>query len=119
MPAEVHAVDAADDCVQEALVEALTAWRAGLRDNPVGWLHTVARNRAVDRLRRAASAERRTLGAGHELQLRSVNGGGEQEGGLVVDDGTVPDEHLRLMLLCCHPALDRDAQVRPTRSCTP
>ncbi|NQX28265.1 sigma-70 family RNA polymerase sigma factor [Microbacteriaceae bacterium VKM Ac-2854] len=108
-------VDLADDVVQEALIEALTAWRAGVPDNPAAWLLTVARNRAIDRIRRAASAERRTLAAAPELYVHSVDPADEsEEEVMVVDEGEVPDERLRLMLLCCHPALDPGAQVALT-----
>ena len=52
-------VDLADDCVQDALVQAVESWPAdGIPDNPGGWLYRVASNRAIDRLRRGASAER-------------------------------------------------------------
>lgn len=108
-------VDLADECVQDALVEALTAWRSGVPDNPGAWLLTVARNRAIDRIRRAASAERRILAAAPELYVHSVDPADEPEDDpMIVDNGAVPDERLRLMLLCCHPALDRDAQVALT-----
>jgi RNA polymerase sigma-70 factor (ECF subfamily) len=112
-------VDLADESVQEALVEALTAWQERVPDNPGGWLLTVARNRAIDRMRRAASARRRTLAAARDLYVHAVDPAGEdavdEEGpGMIVDEGTVPDERLRLILLCCHPALDRDTQVALT-----
>ncbi len=104
-------LDLADEAVQDALVEAAENWpRAGVPDNPAGWLMTVARNRAIDRIRRAASARRRTLEAAQELTREPE----EPEEDMIVDEGSVGDEHLRLMLLCCHPALDRDAQVALT-----
>lgn len=112
-------VDLADEAVQEALIEALTAWRTGIPDNPGGWLLTVARNRAIDRLRRARSAERRTLSAAPELSAQAVVPSSwavdaEDEDEMIIDSGNVPDERLRLVLLCCHPALDRDAQIALT-----
>jgi len=106
-------LDLAHDAVQDALAEAVEHWPVdGVPDNPAGWLYTVARNRAIDLVRRAASAERRTLAAAPDILARSEP---DEEGDeLVVDDAEVGDEHLRLVLLCCHPALDRDTQVALT-----
>lgn len=109
-------LDAADDAVQDALVEALN-WTA-VPDNPAGWLYTVARNRAIDRIRREAVARRRAFDAGADLAVLrpSVHDPyeTEEEDDMIVDRSEVGDEQLRLMLLCCHPALSRDAQVALT-----
>jgi RNA polymerase sigma-70 factor (ECF subfamily) len=95
----------AEDCAQEALASALEKWPAdGVPDNPGGWLMTVARNRALDVLRRA-SVERRKL---QELALLSVADTDTQEAGDVVDD------RLRLIFTCCHPALALEARVALT-----
>lgn len=113
-------LDLADEVVHEALVEALTAWRTELPQNRAAWLMTVARNRAIDRLRREAAARRRLLAAAPELVgpdaglTGSPQDRDDEEEPLILDDGTVPDERLRLILLCAHPALDRDAQVALT-----
>jgi RNA polymerase sigma-70 factor (ECF subfamily) len=101
-------LDLADESVQDALVEALS-WTV-VPDNPAAWLYTVARNRAVDRLRRQDVERRRLAAAAPELVLTPQ----EEEPDMVVDHSEVGDEHLRLVLLCCHPALDRDAQVALT-----
>ena len=111
-------LDVADDAVQDALIEALS-WTAP-PDNPAAWLYTVARNRAIDRIRREASARRRTLAAGADLAVLHSQGADdpsapeEREEELVIDDCNVGDEQLRLMLLCCHPALARETQVALT-----
>ncbi len=64
-------LDLADESVQDALVEAVEAWgRNGIPENPPAWLHTVAKNKAIDRLRRAASARRRLLAAAPDLTAR-------------------------------------------------
>ncbi len=106
-------LDLADEAVQDALVDAARTWpERGVPDNPAAWLHTVARRKALDRLRRAASAQRR-LEAGRwavDDEPSTDRGGAE----LVVEEGTVEDERLRLLLLCCHPALDPAAQVALT-----
>ena len=61
-------LDLADEAVQDALAEATLSWtERGIPDNPAGWLMTVARNKAIDRLRRATSARRRTLASAPEL----------------------------------------------------
>ncbi|CAO1653082.1 RNA polymerase ECF family sigma subunit [Salinibacterium sp. NYA9b] len=116
-------LDVADDAVQDALVEALN-W-GSVPDNPAAWLYTVARNRAVDRVRREAAAARRLARAAPDLvQAAERNGASGGHGGLGGNQEEVPemiddahysgDEHLRLLLLCCHPALSRDTQVALT-----
>ena len=104
-------LDLADESVQDALVQAVETWRAnGIPANPPGWLYTVAHNRAIDRLRRAAASARRLASSAHEL-TREPEGPEEVP---IVEHTEVGDEQLRLMLLCCHPALDRDTQVALT-----
>lgn len=111
-------LDLADEAVQDGLAEAAAAWpTTGIPDNPAGWLLTVARNKAIDRLRRAASAYRRTMAAAPDLVAATESRTEQDATGaeeLIVDDHHVGDEQLRLMLLCCHPALDRDTQVTLT-----
>jgi RNA polymerase sigma-70 factor, ECF subfamily len=106
-------LDLADDAVQDALEKATSTWLAeGIPTNPGGWLHTVARRNAIDRLRRIESANRRTMAAARELVAEPHDGEGRQQ---MIEEATdVGDEHLRLMLLCCHPALDRSTQVALT-----
>jgi RNA polymerase sigma-70 factor (ECF subfamily) len=112
-------LDLADEAVQDALTEAARSWpTGGVPDNPAGWLMSVARNKAIDRLRRAASARRRTLAAAPDLAVfagpadGSVGGPGDRfESALIDDANHIADERLRLVLLCCHPALNRDTQV--------
>jgi RNA polymerase sigma-70 factor (ECF subfamily) len=99
----------AEDCAQEALTLALERWPDdGVPANPGGWLMTVARNRAIDLLRRA-SVERRKL---RELAVLSdppsAQAGPEDEEEEVVDD------RLRLIFTCCHPALPLEARVALT-----
>lgn len=112
-------LDVADDAVQDAMIEAKRSWpERGVPDNPAAWLHVVARRKALDRLRRDASARRRLEAAGHELA--DVIDPGIEDDDLdpgVLDDrrgADLGDERLRLMLLCCHPAVGVDAQVALT-----
>jgi RNA polymerase sigma-70 factor (ECF subfamily) len=92
--------DLAEDCAQEALIVALEKWpAAGVPDNPGGWLLTVARNRALDVLRRA-SLERRKVA---ELALLPLD-----------PPPPAHDDRLRLIFTCCHPALSLEARVALT-----
>ena len=94
----------AEDCAQEALALALERWpAAGVPANPGGWLLTVARNRAIDVLRRA-TVERRKL---RELALLT-----EPDPDPVRED--MVDDRLRLIFTCCHPALALEARVALT-----
>jgi RNA polymerase sigma factor (sigma-70 family) len=94
----------AEEAVQDALVEAVSRWPAeGIPERPAAWLQTTARNRAIDRLRREAKGrEKLALIAADPLR---------GEGALPQAE---PDERLRLLFLCCHPALSPDAQVTLT-----
>lgn len=97
--------DLAEDALQDALLSAATAWtESGVPKNPPGWLVTVARRKAIDRLRASAAAERRHRAWG-ELSLGWDSPDPDQP---------IPDERLRLIFVCCHPALALDAQVALT-----
>jgi RNA polymerase sigma-70 factor, ECF subfamily len=97
--------DLAEECAQEAFATAVTAWeRDGVPRAPLAWLTTVARNRARDRMRR-----RTTEGA--KLALATAD---EDETGPAVADEDIPDERLRLIFTCCHPALPVPGRVALT-----
>ena len=98
--------DLAEECAQDAFAQAVQRWpRDGIPDRPGAWLTTTARNRATDRLRRAA------VGA---AKLREVAVMSYPPEPPAPDDSGVPDDRLRLMFTCCHPALSLDAQVALT-----
>lgn len=107
-------LDLAEECVQDAYLDALDVWtRVGVPDRPGAWLTTAARHNALDALRRA-----RTLRTKLPL-LVERDSQSETEGGFaVVDDQSgeapVQDDRLRLIFLCCHPALAVEAQVALT-----
>ena len=104
-------IDLAEDAAQEAYVEAMRRWpEAGLPPNPGAWLATTARNRAIDRLRRESTRD--AWHAQAALVDPPFDEDGEMSGGRTVS--SVPDERLRLVFTCCHPALARDAQVALT-----
>ncbi|OBF76799.1 RNA polymerase subunit sigma-24 [Mycobacterium sp. 852002-51613_SCH5001154] len=96
----------AEDAVQEACAEALRTWdRDDLPDNPGGWLVTVARNRARDRLRRESVRPGKELAAViDEIRARTDH----------TDPSPVRDDELRMMFTCAHPALDRQSQLALT-----
>ncbi len=107
-------VDLADDAVQDALIRAHDHWPSeGIPANPPAWLMTVARRRAIDLLRRAESADRRLLASAPDLMYEDEP---DSPNPLVDDthDDAAIDEQLRLMFLCCHPAIRQDAQVALT-----
>ena len=99
----------AEDAVQDAYLAALRRWPAdGVPDNPRAWIVAVARNRAIDRLRRDRVLERHT----EELTRRAEDEMKRYDES--ADDDTIPDERLRLIFTCCHPALATEAQVALT-----
>jgi RNA polymerase sigma-70 factor (ECF subfamily) len=107
-------IDLAEDAVAEAFAVAAERWPvSGIPPNPGGWITTTARNRAIDRLRREATRTDRHLAA------ERLHDAMEPEPDPDMDDlddfvDVVLDDQLRLMFLCCHPALGPDAQVALT-----
>lgn len=98
-------IDAAEDAVQDAFTEAVARWPdTGLPPSPAGWIIATARNRAIDRLRREASGR-------EKLAQVALLQGDETE---AIEVDTVEDNQLRLIFTCCHPALNRAAQVALT-----
>ena len=106
-------IDLAEDSVAEAFAVAAKRWPAqGIPPNPGGWITTTARNRAIDHLRRESKRAERQL-ASHRRRLIEH----DDEPVATADLGdldVVPDDQLRLMFLCCHPALAPDTQVALT-----
>jgi RNA polymerase sigma-70 factor (ECF subfamily) len=97
-------IDVAEEAVQDAFTAAVQHWpSSGLPPSPAGWIITTARRRAIDRLRREASREDR------HAQAALLHERGE-----AAEQGAVPDERLRLIFTCCHPALATSAQVALT-----
>jgi RNA polymerase sigma-70 factor, ECF subfamily len=98
--------DLAEECAQDAFAQALQKWpESGLPDQPLAWLTTTARNRAIDRMRRAST---------EAAKLREVAAMQPEEPPLGARDSEIPDERLELMFTCCHPSLNLDAQVALT-----
>jgi RNA polymerase sigma factor (sigma-70 family) len=103
----VNDIELAEDLAQDALVIALERWPgSGIPDKPGAWLMATAKNRAIDRLRRNLSLERKTEQLGYELELHQAAG--------EADDGGVEDDLLRLIFTACHPVLSTEARVALT-----
>lgn len=103
-------LDLAEEAVQDAWLDAMRSWpRDGTPDNPVAWIVTTARRRAIDRLRQRRRGDRLAERLSHELMTRPPTA----ESGWARDDD-IPDERLALLFTCCHPALAPDAQVALT-----
>ncbi len=110
----VRDLDLAEECVQEAYAAALASWaRTAIPVNPAAWLTTTAKRRAIDVLRRQTTFRSKlpllvegSTGPDDEVDMR------EQAGQQPED--VVPDERLRLIFMCCHPALAPEAQLALT-----
>ena len=101
--------DLAEEAVQDAFLVALEVWpRRGLPRNPAAWITTTARNKAIDRLRRARRLEDKVQ------ELEALVPPYEEDEVDEVDDSTIPDDRLRLIFTCCHPALAPEARVALT-----
>ncbi len=97
-------ISLAEEAVQDAFLAALARWpEDGIPPAPAGWIITTARNRAIDRLRREASRDDRHAVA-HMLAEQDVS----------EPDHEIPEERLRLIFTCCHPALSTESQVALT-----
>ncbi|HUY92888.1 MAG TPA: RNA polymerase sigma factor [Pirellulales bacterium] len=99
--------DAAEEAVQEAFTAAVEAWRTtGIPESPRAWIIRTARNKAIDRIRRRARFEEKLEAIAAEPAARPEN--------LDLDGDEIPDDRLRLIFTCCHPALAPEAQVALT-----
>ncbi|HYA34774.1 MAG TPA: DUF6596 domain-containing protein, partial [Candidatus Binataceae bacterium] len=97
--------DIAEDAAQEAFAIGAEKWpREGVPHNPIAWIIGTARHKAIDRIRRRSNFDQKR----EELaRLQALEMTHEEDR----DDNSVPDERLRLIFTCCHPALASDAQI--------
>lgn len=94
--------DAAEDALQEAYARALTTWRRdGVPANPGAWVNTVSRRIAIDRLRRDRAADLVADVEAPQAEPDDPSG---------IDPSGIEDDRLRLLFVCCHPALSPDAR---------
>ena len=96
--------DLAEDALADAVSAAAESWpAAGVPESPAAWLLTVAKRKAIDKLRRQKRLAEKLESLGPITVVDEVD-----------DDGGFPDERLRLMFACCHPALSPEARVALT-----
>jgi RNA polymerase sigma factor (sigma-70 family) len=108
----VRDVGLAEDLAHDALVVALERWpETGVPDNPGAWLMATAKHRAIDRLRRDKTLERKTEQLGREAETHEASFEAEVDAAL--DDG-IGDDLLRLVFIACHPLLSAEARVALT-----
>src|SRR5258705_8639807 len=108
----VRDVGLAEELAQDALVVALEKWpESGVPDNPGAWLMATAKNRALDRLRRGKTVERKHEEIGRELEARQAMAVADFEAAI---DDDIGDDLLRLMFTACHPVLSMEARVALT-----
>jgi RNA polymerase sigma-70 factor (ECF subfamily) len=96
----IRDVEVAEDVLQEAFAAALEQWRDEEPDNPAAWVLGTARHKAIDRLRR------RAMEADHQPVLKDLE--------MDRSEAPAPEDPLRLLFTCCHPALAPEAQVALT-----
>jgi RNA polymerase sigma-70 factor (ECF subfamily) len=100
--------DRAEEAMQEALASALISWPArGVPQNPGAWITAAAHRKLIDESRRERTRREKRNFLSHEVESRSVAADLEME-------MHFPDDRLRLMFTCCHPALNAEAQVALT-----
>src|SRR5687767_6014867 len=101
-------LELAEEVVQDALLKALQQWPfSGVPSNPAGWLFRVARNGALDRLRRDASFRSRASEIAADL-TRTADAFAARHQDV---DALLKDDELRMVFLCCHPSIAADARV--------
>lgn len=98
----------AEDSLQDAVLAALDTWPVqGVPKNPDAWLITVARRKALDRLRRDASFARKAADIAY---LRQIEADAAPEDAMV----EIPDKRLELIFTCCHPAIEEKSRIALT-----
>ncbi len=107
--------DLAEEAVADAYVTALERWPAdGVPDNPGAWITTTARNRAIDRVRRARVFAEKAAVLAREAAFDAAARQGALEAAAEDEMAPIPDDQLRLIFTCCHPALAPEAAVALT-----
>ncbi len=104
---DLHDFQLAEDCLQDALESAFIHWgRSGPPSSPSAWLLQTARRKAIDRIRRMKNFDKKALEYGYMITL--------DQDAAAEDTPAIPDERLRLIFTCCHPALDQKTRVALT-----
>jgi RNA polymerase sigma-70 factor (ECF subfamily) len=105
----VHDFDLAEDALHEAMIGALESWRVDVPRDPPAWLVRAALNKAIDRIRRSRLDADKRGELAHEVDAEA-----SVPESALLGDPFAEDDRLRLMFLCCHPALPFDARVALT-----
>jgi RNA polymerase sigma-70 factor (ECF subfamily) len=106
---QVRDIDLAEEAIQDAFIEALRVWpERGVPDNPPGWITTVARRRAIDRIRR-----KRNLVRKQEILAGLQRVEAERPYPEMIDS-EISDDRLQMVFACCHPSLSVERQVALT-----
>ncbi len=106
---QVRDIDLAEEAIQDAFTEAMRSWpETGIPANPGGWIATVARRRAIDRIRRAT-----TYAAKKEL-VASMEKVESERPAVPMLGASISDDRLQMIFACCHPALATDKQIALT-----
>lgn len=100
-------IQLAEDALQDACVQASEQWSSSPPRNAAAWLLTTARRRLIDRLRRSTNAK-------DQLTLTHITDVLNNEQTQAEDQDNIPDERLKLIFTCCHPALNQQSQVALT-----
>ena len=102
-------LDLAEDVVQDALVEAMEHWEyEGVPDNPAAWLHRVARNKALNMLRRENYQREYRSHASRLFQSEMLT---ETNLDQLFSEQEIQDDQLRMIFTCCHPSISTDSQI--------
>jgi RNA polymerase sigma-70 factor (ECF subfamily) len=102
--------DWAEEALQDAFISALSSWpEKGMPANPTAWIMTAARNRLVDFARRDRTRANKEGALTYDIEMRSHGNHAPED-----DAMHLPDDRLRLIFTCCHPALNQEAQVALT-----
>lgn len=108
----VRDVGLAEDLAHDALVAALEQWpESGVPDNPGAWLMATAKRRAIDLFRRDKRLQRKHEELARGLDIQQESGGPNID---AANDDPIGDDLLRLIFICCHPVLPREARVALT-----
>src|SRR5919205_2592886 len=104
--------DWAEEALQDALISALSSWpQKGMPANPAAWIMTTARNRLIDFARRDQTRADKENALVYEIESRHGNDPQNDDNEYAMQ---FPDDRLRLIFTCCHPAINAEAQVALT-----
>ncbi|MBC7827949.1 MAG: sigma-70 family RNA polymerase sigma factor [Chitinophagaceae bacterium] len=105
----VHNLEMAEDVVQEAFLKATQVWKFELPENPSAWLMKVAKNKALDLIRRQQNFRQYSREVAHLLEMET-----ESTIDQFFHEAEISDSQLRLVFTCCHPLLKEEDQVALT-----